>query len=147
MALESMAALGLASNIIQFVDFGCRLFSKSRELYQSTEDSVAEHIELDNIASFLSRISQTLTVSNPSPGHAPREESQVESLASTCKKIADELSHALDQLKAKGPKRKKWQCFRITLKRIWKSEQIDAMARRLDSCSSALTLSLVQILR
>ena len=146
MALESLAALSLASNVTQFVDFGCRLFSKSRELYQSSESSATENVELEKIAQFFSRTSKNVTDTLTSPTKLSPEENELVVIANSCEEIADQILQALDRLRIKGSK-KKWKCFCVALERIWDSEQIDAMARRMDSCSSALTMCLVRILR
>lgn len=47
MALESLAALNFAGNLIQFVDTGLRLFSKTRKLYKSSHGVLLESAELD----------------------------------------------------------------------------------------------------
>ena len=60
MALEGLAALALAGNLIQFVDFGRKLFSKSRELYRSSQDLSSENAELEKIAQFYSRNSKEI---------------------------------------------------------------------------------------
>lgn len=65
--------------------------------------------------------------------------------AKDCKKIADELLDALDQLKIRDS-RKRWQCFQVSLKRIWKPERIDGMARKIERFTSQLTICLVKIL-
>lgn len=65
--------------------------------------------------------------------------------AKDCKKIADELLDALDQLKIRDS-RKRWQCFQVSLKRTWKPERIDGMARKIERFTSQLTICLVKIL-
>ena len=169
MALESLAALGVASNIVQFVDFGCRLFSESKELYMSSNGLASEAVELKNITRSLSRLSNDIVV-GPSCGNQPSSNdvdvdpdyilpteppNAVEKngddfdfllIAKDCKKIADELFRALDQLRAKDTD-KMWQCFRVTLKRVWKSEKIVAMESRMERLSSQLTICLVKILK
>ena len=62
MALESFAALGVASNIVQFVEFGCRLFSQSKELYRSSNGLADEAGELKNIARSLSHLNDKLVL-------------------------------------------------------------------------------------
>ena len=174
MALEGLAALGLASNIVQFVEFGCRLFSQSKELYRSSSGLLDEAVELDNIARSLSRLSDNLIVEHKSSSHdsdielrdvvehvppiQPAKalgfdsggggggETDLVPIATDCKKVADELSEALSQLRVQNP-RKRWQCFRVTLKRIWKHVRIDDMSRRMERLSSQMTMCLVQNLK
>ena len=168
MALESIASLGLVSNIVQFVEFGCRLFSQSKELYRSSNGLADEAVELENIAKSLSRLSKNLMLEHPFSSHFLSDDIDVQFqpanelekysdetgltlIATECKKVADELSEALNQVRVKnsGKKnsRKKWQCFRVTLTRIWKPEMIDNILRRLEQLSSQLTICLVKILQ
>ena len=166
MALEGLAALSLASNIVQFVDFGCRLFSETKELYTSSNGLALEAMELENISQTLGRLSKDLesnyslggpSSSGPGMGEilrlepansftTPNEESDLILIAQECQKIAKELSTALEQLKVKGPGRQ-WQCSRVTLKRIWKPEMVEKIARRMERFSSQLTMCLIRILQ
>ena len=169
MALEGLAALGFASNIVQFVEFGCRLFSQSKELYRSSSGLLDEAVELDNITQSLSRLSDSLIFEHQPLSHGsdielgdgvehipPMQpasalginsgETDLVLIATDCKKVADELSEALKQLKVESP-RKKWQCFRVTLKRIWKPERIDDMSRRMERLSRQMTMCLVKNLK
>ena len=163
MALESFAALGVASNIVQFVEFGCRLFSYSKELYRSSDGLANEAVELENITRSLGRLSDRLVVENQGP---PLDDSGVEPedffyvdleddgeadlmlmlIARNCKKIADELRDALTELRFKDSG-KMWQCFRIALKRVWKLKKIDDMSRRMERLSNQLTICLVKSLK
>jgi hypothetical protein len=146
MALESLAALSLAGNIIQFIDFGCKLFAKSQELYGSATGVAAEDAQLSIIARSLRRLSQNLEVTGSNGSDQSSEASDLEMLVDECKRVADELLGALDQLKSTST-RNKWRCFRDSLKRVWKAESIDSLARRLDSCSTQLTACLLKLLR
>ena len=159
MALEGLAALSVASNIAQFVDFGCRLFFETKELYSSSSGLADEAVELENISQTLGRLSKDL-VPKPSTGvdldkvflvetdevARSRDEDDLILIAQECQKIAKELSAALEKLKVRGPGRE-WQCFRVTLKRIWKPERVDKIAKRMERFSSQLTMCLVQILK
>ncbi len=149
MALETIAALSLAGNIVQFVDFGCRLFSKSRELYKSSEGALDETVELEKIATSLSTMSEGLTKIPPLAAQQSQwcqDEITLKSIAQGCKKIADELLEALDELRVKNSKMK-WQSFRVALKRIWRSGKIESMSRKLVDYSVQLTTCMVKILQ
>ena len=58
--MESLAALGVASNIIQIVDFSFRMVSRGHELYRSAEGKAAEHVRLESAASNLSELLEDL---------------------------------------------------------------------------------------
>lgn len=146
MALESIAALNLAGNIVQFIDFGCRLFSKSRELYKSSDGVLAENVELEIIVTSLSTLSKGLTDGSPQACLRTPDYYNLVLLAERCKGIADELLEVLEKLKVRNSQ-KRWQCLRVALKRIWNSEDIKNMSKRLDECSSRLTTCMVKILQ
>ena len=145
MALEGIAALSLASNIAQFLGLGCSLFSKTREVYKSTSGTLSETAELKTVADCLNRLSNDL-IYHPSTNQVSSEETDGALLASQCRDIAHELLSVLDKLQIKGSARQ-WQCFRVALKRIWKSKKIDEMDGRIDSCSQRLTLCLVKMFK
>ena len=145
MALESLAALSLAGNIVQFVDFGCRLFSKSRELYGSSDGVLAENAELENIANSLTAMSKGLTVRSSQTQPESIDYTNLKALAKDCENIATELLEALRELKVKEP-RKRLQCFRTALNRVWRSERIRDVSERLDRSSRLLTTCMVNIL-
>jgi hypothetical protein len=60
MALEALAAIGLVSSIVQFVDFASELLSKTNELRQSTNGADAENANLETTSQVLRRLSEGL---------------------------------------------------------------------------------------
>lgn len=146
MALESLAALGIAANIFQFVEFGCKLFSTSRALYKASDKQVDESVELAIISKALKHLSDNLVAISSSTMPQAQAEADLLSLAARCQTIAEKLLVALDELQVKGAKGK-WQCFRSALKRIWKSQEIEDMARKLDSICNHLTNCLINVLK
>ena len=146
MALESLAALGVAANIIQFVEFGCKLFSESRELYKASDRLVEESAELEIISKALKRLSDDLIAIPSSTTPQSQAEANLLPLAKRCQAIADELLVAVNKLQANGGKGK-WQCFRSALRRIWRSHEIDDMAKKLDSICGHLNTCLINVLK
>ena len=146
MALKSLAALGIAANIIQFVEFGHKLFSESRALYKASDRLVEESVELEIISKALKRLSNDLIAIPSSTMPQSQAEANLLPLAKRCQTIADELLVAVKKLQANGGKGK-WQCFRSALRRIWKSHEIDDMARKLDSVCGHLTTCLINVLK
>ena len=60
--IETLAAVGLASNIISFIDFGTKLFSRSRKIYNSADGAIDEHASLSIISSDLQKLSASLEI-------------------------------------------------------------------------------------
>jgi hypothetical protein len=143
MVVDPFTALGLAGNIVQFVDFLCKLLSESRSLYESSTGASDDNIVLEKIANDLSLLTSELTTSS-SPAVLPASSELLET-ATLCKQVAAELSQALDELKVKGP-HKKWKSFVQALRSVMKKEQIQALARRLDTVQRQLNTRLLVLL-
>ena len=48
--LDPMAALGLAGNIVQFVDFSIKLVGKVHEIHKSVDGALAENLDIEIVA-------------------------------------------------------------------------------------------------
>lgn len=146
MALEGLAALGIVSNVVQLVDFGSRLLTKSQALYRSANGLLAEDSELETIAGCIQRLSRSLIDPHVHDDFTSQDESDLVALATLCKGIADDLLNATEQLRIKDVHRKR-QTFLVALKTIWKPDKIDDVRKRLDLASSQMTLSLLKMMK
>ena len=147
MALESIAALNFATNIVQFIDIGMRLFSKSRKLYKSYDGVLSECAGLETIATSIEQLSEHLTASPPPEHQLSLANNGLILLAQSCNTAAEELLSALEKLKLQGSNRRKWHSFRVVLTAVWKAEAIDDMAQRLEILSKQLTTCMVYTLQ
>ena len=125
--LDPISAIGLAGNIVQFVDFSWGLLRETKDLYNSSEGTTADIDVLERISNDIININDTLTA----PSAADAIPDQMRDLASQCKRIAQELLEILDKVKAKEP-RKKWRSFVAALRSVWKKKQIEDLVRRLE---------------
>lgn len=144
MGLDPLSALGLAANIIQFVDFTSKLFSQSISIYHSTSGASVDTEEMIKIANHLQTLCARLSISrpeDPSLTSSSAADNGLRSLARDCKAAGDELLLVLHSLKATEP-HKKWGSFSTALATIWKQPKIEAMWKRLEFYKSQLTLQL-----
>ena len=114
MPLDPVTALSLASNVIQFVDFGSKLLSKTRELHKSTTGALSEDIELEIITDDLKVLSSQLQFPQSSQvyGHDLDEsENSLVALSVKCTAISEELLGALNQLKVGDGLNNRWRSF------------------------------------
>jgi hypothetical protein len=65
MVLDALTAVGLVGNVVQFVDFSCKLFSQTRRIYNSssgvsidTEDTLTLTHDLQDLCAKLSTASR-----------------------------------------------------------------------------------------
>jgi hypothetical protein len=138
MALEALAAIGLVSSIVQFVDFASELLSKTNELRQSTTGADAENANLETTSQVLRRLSEGLCTTFDA---ITQEEKDIVLLANHCKNVVDEFLDILFELR-KEPNSSKWRNFRQALRYIWTQDKLEKMSKRIDLLRNQLSLSL-----
>jgi N-terminal domain on NACHT_NTPase and P-loop NTPases len=152
--MDPFTAIGLAGNIAQFIDFTCKLFAATHQIYTSksglksdtecietlTEDLQAFSLKLQtSLSQYIdtsaadTKLSQYIDTSAAKIKLSP--------LAQKCQQAADELLAVLATLKSKKSG-SRWHGFRSALKHIWDQKRIDAMSDRLDSYRLELILQL-----
>ena len=149
---EPFTIIGIASSIVQLVDFSSKLISESREIYLSANGISSAHAELelisidlkclsDKLSAQISAQSSKILASSPSD-----DEVRLHQLASSCHEISCEILAVLQDVKAKHPHHR-WQSFRQAVKGVWNREKIQDLERRLDRVRGEVLLHLVTIMR
>ena len=142
MMSDPLTALGLAANIVQFVDFSYKLVCESKAIYDSSTGSSADNVIIETVATDLNLLTSKLTA-RYATGAIP---DPIGSLASQCRDIARELLGVLDKIKLKGP-RKRWKSFVQALRSIWNKDEIEGLVRRIESLRSQIHIRLQSIMR
>ncbi|OAL37221.1 hypothetical protein AYO20_03397 [Fonsecaea nubica] len=141
MVLDPLSAIGLAANIVQFIDFSRRLISDAKEIYHSTNGTSAENVELQDVAESLSRLSSTLiSPLDPSQAAVAQTEAEIVKIAAASRVVGDELQAAIQSLTAGDGSRKKWRSFLQALKTLWKRDKIAKLRKRLEDARSNLSV-------
>jgi hypothetical protein len=147
--MEAFAAIGAASAVLTFVEFGIKLVSKGKEYYESAEGVLADHAERSAVSSKLSDLTNRLSRSISSRGSGkkltPAEAALLE-VTEDCQSTADEFIVALDELKVSGPNRK-WKSFRQALKSIWKKEGLQQIEAKLDRLRQQVVIHLLVVMK
>lgn len=150
--MEPLAALGIAGNIIQIVDFASSLVSRSHELYQSADGKLADHTVLHSAAQTLLGLCDELRllapeselprgpaaaafVSKPAGSKEPPKLSAADArlvqLMKDCEAAANKLRAALN--KASGSSRNNaWKSVYQALKSIHSDQEITKLASQLE---------------
>jgi hypothetical protein len=99
--MESFAALGIAANIAQFIDYGIKLTSTASEIYRSPSGTTKENVLLGDIMADLEVISSRL-INQSENGHPSiqlsKEQCAMRQLAQHCHRISGELQQILSDL-------------------------------------------------
>ena len=141
--MDPLTAVGLAGNIINFVDFSAKALSRARQLFESASGATEENDELEsltkNLKDFADRTRRRSSEISPR-GHSRlsiSSETVLDNLSQQCIQVADELLETLDSLKVKGDGRTRKSAIKA-VKTVWKKDHIDALQRRLDRISKQL---------
>ena len=148
---EAILAFGLASNAIQFIDFGSKILSKTYHLYHSKAGGQIEECGLEVVTRDLQRVTESLQSSfaderKQSPKPLSQNEVQLQDLARRCQDSCSELVAALEELKVHGRSRR-WNTFRAALKTVWSEDRIDSLQRNLDNYRQELIIHILLALR
>lgn len=144
--MDPATALGIASSVVQFVDFACKLISGSYAIYKSENGASEANSDLENITSSLASINNDLLLSLQDSNPASDEERNLNDLCKACNGEANQLLAVLQSLKVQT-NHKAWKSFKAALKTIWEQEKIRSMQSRLDSFRQQITMIIAASLR
>ncbi|KAJ0418873.1 hypothetical protein BJY00DRAFT_314553 [Aspergillus carlsbadensis] len=136
--MDALAAVGLASNIISFIDFSCELITGAREVYKSGDGRTSENATLESILVDLEDFSQGLITDLK--GTTSNEKALLR-LSTDCLKLSQELSGVLAKLKASGGNLK-WKSLRAKWASMRKERDITSMESRLSSYRGQILIRL-----
>jgi hypothetical protein len=103
-----MDPVGLAGNIITFIDFSIEVLSRARQLYESASGATAENDELESLTKNPKTLSdriQRRPSDIPQKGHfrlSISSETVLDNLSQQCIQVADELLETLGSIN-RGP--------------------------------------------
>ncbi|KAK1593786.1 uncharacterized protein LY79DRAFT_513684 [Colletotrichum navitas] len=126
---ESLAALGVAANIVQFLELGLKAAVSIVEIYRSVNDDgwTARNADLDSMAKDLRDLCDRLKKDAD-----VKLDPAMERLLQRCIDTADELSLELRRLVGEIATRyQKWAKFKISLAAYFKRGKIDEVRARL----------------
>jgi hypothetical protein len=136
--MDPLTALSVAGTIVQFAEFGIKLFADGRNLYESTTGALTVNEVLELVATDLrglvvklGRESNSPVLSGPETEDDHRSDETFRGICDNVTKLADELLRNLDKLKVKGNKRRKWESFCKAIQSAWSKKEIQSLTRRL----------------
>jgi len=140
--MDPLSALGLAGNIVQFIDFGSKLVCKGRQIYKSSEGALDQHVDLEAITGDLVLLSAKIEPSkygNQESNQQSKEEAVLLKLTTACNDVALTLLTTLNSIKVTG-RHRRWKSVRQALKTQLNTEKIEELSRRLSRLREELIL-------
>ena len=142
--MDGLSALSVAASVAQFIQFGCTLVSKSKEIYESAHGASKQHVESAAAAGRLVELGEgmkaSLELERAQGGAAPSKQQQsLEAICHGCITVSEELLARLDKLKVQnGQQNRRWKSFRQALKSVWSKSAIDEISTRLEKFKQEL---------
>lgn len=132
--MEALAALGVASNIVSFVDFSWKLVAGAHQIYKSASETSNDSYSLETLATSIIRLDDGMAVVNTVPENLRK-------LSNECRAVAKDLLVAIEKLRIKG-KCKRWESFVAALKEVWSQRRINGIVGRLQRLQSQLLVQM-----
>ncbi len=137
---EAVAGIGLAANVLQFLDFGSRFISLAWRIYTTGTNNVINGPSLQVLTKNLQDVLAGLH------NQAPGDQIGMAQLGEECSRVARQLLESLNSLviPEKGRKR---DAIMVAFKTMWKRDQIKTLQQELDGFRQQLSLQLLISLR
>jgi hypothetical protein len=147
--MDPLSALSIAASVVQFVQFGASLVSKTHEIYASNEGTLAMNVQVEVATRRLIDLVDSLRDPSFAGSSLPLVESQsLQNICNKCVSISNELFSRLDKLMVHDAHTyRKWKSFRQALKSVWSKDGIEAIRKRLEVCKDELDIHLVVSIR
>lgn len=127
--MDPLTAIGLVSNILQFLSFGHELLSSAKDVFNSPQGVTKEVQQLKILIQDVQERSKTVGTALNGDTEAA---SSIKEIASECESVADQLMKQLDsfQVKRTGLARK-LEAIRVTGRFLWGKNEVYEMKARL----------------
>jgi hypothetical protein len=141
--MDPLTALGLASNILQFLDFACKLVSSTRKIYSSPSQTSDESQFLHGIAQHIVDLSNKFII--PTTSGTGFIDKKLRDIATECENVSSQLLDVIRDLEAKN--NTLWSSFLVALKEVWHREEIGALMKKLSKLQVLLNTHLLFLLK
>ena len=127
--MDPITALGIAGNVVQFIDFGLKAVSKAREIHASSTGSLVENVNLTLLAEDIAAVTAKLSISTGAGVESGN--GSLDDICKRCVEAATELLGALKGMHSSGEK-SKWRSARQAVKAMWGRAKVEELRRKLE---------------
>ncbi|KAI0121883.1 hypothetical protein F4814DRAFT_457770 [Daldinia grandis] len=143
--MDVLAAVGLVSNVLQFVSVGYRVLSASRDMYGVGNGSSQSNKDVEFITREMRRLSLSLEKEFPTLWITDEEEA-LQRLVTECRRWSNDMLALLGRLRNGNPN-SRFEAFRAALRSHRMRHERDRLERGLDSCRKQLHLQIARMSR
>lgn len=138
---EAVAAFGVAANVIQFIDFGCKLMTRLWQFYKSSRDNYESLPDVQRLTALLDMLK---TVNIPKNEENELDDG-LQQLVLECHNVATDLLKLLNTLQ--NDNRRKREAMKAAFKLMWREDELLSLQKRLDQCKAQMIIHLLASLR
>jgi hypothetical protein len=142
--MDPVTAIGLAANILTFIDYSAKVISASIDIYGSVSGNTEDSRNSDVIATEMRRFAAKLQP--PSTAQVSGEEKALCNLATECEALAKRILDLLEKLKPKNRKSKSSSLVAGLKTKFYEGER-RKLEEQLSSCRDQLDLQLNYLTR
>ncbi|KAI1323378.1 hypothetical protein F5Y16DRAFT_412669 [Xylariaceae sp. FL0255] len=129
--MDPISAIGLASSVVQLLDFAGKLVSKSKEIYRSGRGSLVKHDEIEAVTKTLETQSRRIALQANSFQRSSSETGRdLLELCDGVRTLSRTLITTIDSVRC-GEGSGRWTSFLQALRTVWKEKEITDMRERL----------------
>ena len=145
--------MGLASNVIQLVQFGCQLLTLSSDIWKKKSGKLAEYVDIETIAAEIQMQNDVITdakkryQTSMNGQEQDRVNKRLIAITTSANIIAKELLSNIEKIKMKNSSHTRWNSFRQALDSILKKEHLEDLLSRLESLRDQLQYHLIEEIR
>lgn len=141
--MDPITAIGLASSIVAFIDFGYELIYVAREVHGSAAGSTTENERIGFLNDRLEATATELSAATRTTSSTTAAERRLGELSEECLRLSRDLRRLLEKIKAEDPRSKR-QLIASVLRDVRKKDEKKDLEARLDRCRAQLHLQLSQ---
>jgi len=148
--MDPLSALGLASNVVQFVQFAVSLVNGTREIHSSAVGASDSSQRLDGIYTTLSKFGKALGArSRRGTEEKPSVHAQaLEDMAAGCQQDCNALLELVHRFRVRpGSKAKWWRSFQKMMLETWSQSEVEKLKQRISDSQGLMVVLLCGISR
>ncbi|KAI1373796.1 hypothetical protein F4677DRAFT_189452 [Hypoxylon crocopeplum] len=143
--MDPFTAIGLAGNILTFVDFGIKLVSEAKNIHTSVSGTSAYNDNLSSKTQQLQQLTANLKAARTASSLSTQQASFLQ-VAAECEGVSADLTALLEKLKARDPKSRR-EAFKAAIRDRRKKDKKTDLELKLERCRQQLNLELLSLTR
>lgn len=146
--MDPFSALGVATAVVQFLDFTGAIVSGTWKIYRSNPGDSERSSDIRSITESLVKVNDDLhsSITIVNSTSISSQDREIAILAKRCNEIGERLLATLDRLQSQS-RHQFWASFRIALRTLWSQSEIDMLQETLGNYRQQVSIYILVSLR